>query len=108
MSLPLSVLDQSLARSADEATTALAETLEMASWCEQLGYQRFWVSEHHAFPSVAGSAPEVLLAALGAATQSIRLGSGGILVLDEPPVQTWPPRLPWRQMGAPSLTRFLY
>ena len=80
MSLPLSVLDQSLARSADEAPIALAETLEMASWCEQLGYQRFWVSEHHAFPSVAGSAPEVLLAALGAATQSIRLGSGGIML----------------------------
>ena len=80
MSLPLSVLDQSLARSAGEAATALAETLEMASWCEQLGYLRFWVSEHHAFPSVAGSAPEVLLAALGAATHSIRLGSGGIML----------------------------
>ena len=80
MSLPLSALDQSLARSAGDAATALAETLEMASWCEQLGYQRFWVSEHHAFPSVAGSAPEVLLAALGAATHSIRLGSGGIML----------------------------
>ena len=80
MSLPLSALDQSLARSAGDAATALAETLEMASWCEQLGYLRFWVSEHHAFPSVAGSAPEVLLAALGAATHSIRLGSGGIML----------------------------
>ena len=80
MSLPLSALDQSLARSAGDAATALAVTLEMASWCEQLGYLRFWVSEHHAFPSVAGSAPEVLLAALGAATHSIRLGSGGIML----------------------------
>lgn len=52
----------------------------MAQWCEQLGYTRFWVSEHHAFPSVAGSAPEVLLAALGAATKSIRIGSGGIML----------------------------
>lgn len=80
MTLKLSVLDQSLARSADQAPVALQETLQMAQWCEQLGYERFWVSEHHAFPSVAGSAPEVLLAALGAATQRIRLGSGGIML----------------------------
>lgn len=80
MTLPLSVLDQSLARAADEAAIALRETLQMAQWCEQLGYTRFWVSEHHAFPSVAGSAPEVLLAALGAATRSIRIGSGGIML----------------------------
>lgn len=80
MTRPLSVLDQSLTRSADGAATALQETLEMARWCEDIGYTRFWVSEHHAFPSVAGSAPEVLLAALGAATRSIRLGSGGIML----------------------------
>jgi len=80
MTLKLSVLDQSLARSADQASTALQETLQMAQWCEQLGYERFWVSEHHAFTAVAGSAPEVLLAALGAATQTIRIGSGGIML----------------------------
>jgi luciferase family oxidoreductase group 1 len=78
--MKLSVLDQSLARSAQEAPIALQETLQMAGWCEQLGYERFWVSEHHAFPSVAGSAPEVLIAALGAATSTIRLGSGGIML----------------------------
>lgn len=80
MTLTLSVLDQSLARAPDQAGVALQETLQMAQWCEQLGYTRFWVSEHHAFPSVAGSAPEVLLAALGAATRSIRIGSGGIML----------------------------
>lgn len=80
MNVKLSVLDQSLARGPDEGTTALNETLDMARWCEALGYERFWVSEHHAFPSVCGSAPEVLLAALGAATSSIRLGSGGIML----------------------------
>jgi luciferase family oxidoreductase group 1 len=52
----------------------------MAAWCERLGYERFWVSEHHAFPAVAGSAPEVLLAAIGAATSTIRIGSGGIML----------------------------
>ncbi len=80
MAFPLSVLDQSLARSADGAAAALQETLHMARLCESLGYRRFWVSEHHAFPAVAGSAPEVLLAAIGAATQSIRIGSGGIML----------------------------
>ncbi|MDH4039996.1 MAG: LLM class flavin-dependent oxidoreductase [Gammaproteobacteria bacterium] len=78
--MKLSVLDQSLARAPDQASTALRETIEMATWCEQLGYERFWVSEHHAFPTVAGSAPEVLLAAIGAATSSIRIGSGGIML----------------------------
>jgi luciferase family oxidoreductase group 1 len=80
MTIKLSVLDQSLARAADQAPQALQETLQMARWCEELGYERFWVSEHHAFPSVAGSAPEVLLAALGAATERIRIGSGGIML----------------------------
>ena len=78
--MKLSVLDKSLARSASQAATALRETIEMAGWCEQLGYERFWVSEHHAFSAVAGSAPEVLLAAIGAATDSIRIGSGGIML----------------------------
>jgi luciferase family oxidoreductase group 1 len=78
--MQLSILDQSLARSPDQAPAALAETLEMARWTESLGYHRFWVSEHHAFPSVAGSAPEVLLAAIGATTDSIRIGSGGIML----------------------------
>ncbi len=78
--MQLSVLDQSYSRSANHASQALHETIEMAKWCEQLGYKRFWVSEHHAFSSVAGSAPEVLLAALGAATKEIRLGSGGIML----------------------------
>lgn len=78
--MKLSILDQSLARSPEQAPTALRETIEMARWCEQLGYERFWVSEHHAFPAVAGSAPEVLLAAVGAATSTIRIGSGGIML----------------------------
>jgi luciferase family oxidoreductase group 1 len=80
MSFKLSVLDQSMARGRNEGALALQETIEMAKWCESLGYERFWISEHHAFPSVAGSAPEVLLAALGAATNTIRLGSGGIML----------------------------
>lgn len=80
MGFTLSVLDQSFTRDPLQASEALAETVAMARHCEQLGYERFWVSEHHAFPTIAGSAPEVLLAALGAATDTIRLGSGGIML----------------------------
>lgn len=80
MAIKLSVLDQSFARSAELAPEALRETIAMAQWCEHLGYERFWVSEHHAFATLAGSAPEVLLAAIGAATSTIRLGSGGIML----------------------------
>lgn len=80
MTLKLSVLDQSFTRSPDQAPTAFKETIEMAKLAERLGYERFWVSEHHGFATLAGSVPEVLLAALGAATNTIRLGSGGIML----------------------------
>jgi len=80
MNLKLSVLDQSFTRSPDQASLAFQETIEMAQLAEGLGYERFWVSEHHGFQTLAGSVPEVLLASLGAATHSIRLGSGGIML----------------------------
>ena len=80
MTFKLSILDQSFTRSPDLASQALQETIEMAKLAEKLGYERFWVSEHHGFHTLSGSAPEVLIAALGAATKSIRLGSGGIML----------------------------
>lgn len=80
MTFKLSVLDQSFTRSVDSAPEALQETISMAQFSENLGYERFWVSEHHGFSALAGSAPEILIAALGAATQRIRLGSGGIML----------------------------
>lgn len=80
MSIKLSVLDQSFTRSPELAPEALKDTISMAQWCEHLGYERFWVSEHHAFSTLAGSVPEVLLAAIGTATKTIQLGSGGIML----------------------------
>ncbi len=80
MAFKLSVLDQSFTRSPDQASQAFQETIEMAKLVENLGFERFWVSEHHGFQSLAGSVPEVLLAAVGAATSKIRLGSGGIML----------------------------
>ena len=79
-SLKLSVLDQSPIRQGGTARQALLETVELAQRAEALGYGRFWVSEHHNTASLAGTAPEVLLAHLGGQTRRIRLGSGGVML----------------------------
>lgn len=76
----LSVLDQSPVRKGVTAEQAVKETIELAKHTDQLGYTRFWISEHHNTGSLAGSTPEVLLAYLGSQTQNIRIGSGGIMM----------------------------
>ena len=76
----LSVLDQSMIVSGRAPEEAIRETLALAKLCDRLGYHRFWLSEHHSSDSSAGSAPEVLLAALAVSTQRIRLGSAGIML----------------------------
>ncbi|MBC8084615.1 MAG: LLM class flavin-dependent oxidoreductase [Hymenobacter sp.] len=76
----LSILDQSPVRQGGTARQALLETVELARLADRLGYTRFWVSEHHNTGTLAGSAPEVLLARLGAETRRIRLGSGGVML----------------------------
>ena len=76
----LSVLDQSPIPAGASGGTALANSIDLARLSEQLGYHRYWVAEHHASPALAGAAPEVLLAAIGAATTHIRIGSGGIML----------------------------
>ncbi|MDO1449110.1 LLM class flavin-dependent oxidoreductase [Rhodocytophaga aerolata] len=78
--LKLSILDQSPVRKGGNARQALLETTQLAQLAEQLGYVRFWVSEHHNIISLAGSTPEVLIAHLANHTQHIRLGSGGIML----------------------------
>ena len=79
-SLRLSVLDQSPVRPGASARQALLETTALAQLADRLGYTRYWVSEHHNTTSLAGPAPEVLLAHLGAHTRRIRLGSGGVML----------------------------
>lgn len=62
------------------AAEAVANTIEAARLADRLGYQRFWVSEHHNMASIAGSVPEVLMAKLASETGRIRIGSGGIML----------------------------
>jgi luciferase family oxidoreductase group 1 len=78
--MQLSVLDQSVATAGRGEDHALRDTLELAVHCEALGYSRFWVSEHHGLPTIVGSAPEVLMGAIAARTQHIRIGSAGVML----------------------------
>jgi len=78
--MKLSVLDQSVACSGRGEDHALRDTLELAVDCEALGYHRFWLSEHHSLPTIVGSAPEVLMAAIAARTTRLRIGSAGVML----------------------------
>ncbi len=76
----LSVLDQTPVISGHSVADAVAATVELAMLADDLGYTRFWCAEHHGLQSVANPAPEVMLARIGAATQRIRIGSGGVML----------------------------
>lgn len=78
--LRFSLLDQSVRFADVPASAALAASLETAQLADRLGYHRLWLSEHHASRFLCGSAPEILIAAIGAHTRSIRLGSGGVML----------------------------
>lgn len=78
--MKLSVLDQSVSLAGSCEDAAIRESVALAEYCEALGYQRYWVSEHHALPTIVGTAPEVLLAAIAARTTRIRLGSAGVML----------------------------
>ncbi|MFB6810082.1 LLM class flavin-dependent oxidoreductase [Streptomyces sp. NPDC056387] len=82
----LSLLDRSRTREGQPPAQALRDTVELARAAERLGYHRFWVSEHHSVPGVAGSAPAVLAAAVAAATRRIRVGTGGVMLPNHQPL----------------------
>lgn len=78
--IKLSILDQSVVAKGKTAKDAIDETLATVKLAEDLGYNRFWVSEHHNSPFIAGSSPEMLMVRLAAETKNIRIGSGGIML----------------------------
>ena len=86
MNVPLSVLDLSPIPSGRPASSALHDTIELARATESFGYRRFWLAEHHNIASVASSAPMVMIAAVAAATRTIRVGSGGIMLPNHAPL----------------------
>ena len=78
--MQLSILDQSISLAGSTEDAAIRDTLALAEHGEALGYHRFWLSEHHSLPTIVGTAPEVLLAAVAARTSRIRIGSAGVML----------------------------
>jgi luciferase family oxidoreductase group 1 len=76
----LSVLDLAPVGTGSTAPEALRNSVELARLAERLGYSRYWFAEHHGMPSIASSAPEILIAHVAAATERIRVGAGGIML----------------------------
>lgn len=82
----LSILDLAFITEGGTAAQALQQSIALAQWAETLGYERFWVAEHHNMEGVASSATAVLIGQIAAATRSIRVGSGGIMLPNHAPL----------------------
>lgn len=80
MSLALSILDQSTVAAGRTPPEAIRETLALAKLADAWGYRRYWLAEHHNSASHAGTAPEILIAAIAATTSRIRIGSAGVML----------------------------
>jgi luciferase family oxidoreductase group 1 len=76
----LNVLDQSPIAEGSTAGDALRNTIDLARWTEQLGYQRYWMAEHHGTPGLACASPEVMVGPIAAATSTLRVGTGGVML----------------------------
>ncbi|MEW2354473.1 LLM class flavin-dependent oxidoreductase [Spirillospora sp. NPDC029432] len=86
MSVPFSVLDLSPVVSGSTSAQALRNTLDLARHTEALGFHRYWLAEHHTMPGIASSATAVLIGQVAAATERIRVGSGGIMLPNHAPM----------------------
>ena len=81
MAIPkLSVLDLAIVGEGSSHAEALTNSVDLVQTAERLGYHRHWVAEHHNIPGIASSSPPVLAAALAANTETIRIGSGGVMM----------------------------
>jgi luciferase family oxidoreductase group 1 len=83
----LSVLDVSPVSSGSNGAHALRNTLELARLADQLGYERYWLAEHHNLPSIASSAPEIMIGQVASMTERIRVGAGGIMLPNHAPLK---------------------
>jgi luciferase family oxidoreductase group 1 len=84
---PLSVLDLVPIGTGSTATEALRRSVELARLADSLGYTRYWFAEHHGMPGIGSSVPEILIAHIAAATERIRVGSGGIMMQNHVPLK---------------------
>src|SRR6476619_1392348 len=84
--LAFSVLDLVAMRTGESAGPAIARSVDLAQHAEQWGYRRYWLAEHHAIAGLACSATPILVAHVAAATSSIRVGSGGVMLPNHAPL----------------------
>ncbi len=84
--LPISVLDLSPIADGSDAGQSLRNTLDLARHAERLGYHRYWLAEHHNMPGIASAAPAVVIGQVAAATSTIRVGAGGIMLPNHAPL----------------------
>ena len=87
MLMPLSVLDLSPIAAGSKDSEALKNTLDLARTVDRLGYTRYWLAEHHSIPSVASTAPEIMIGHVASVTERMRVGSGGIMLPNHPPLR---------------------
>lgn len=78
--MKLSILDQAPISANQTAKDALEQSVKLAQAAEELGYERYWIAEHHDMPGLACPAPEIMLSYIGARTSRIRIGSGAVLL----------------------------
>jgi luciferase family oxidoreductase group 1 len=84
--IPFSVLDLAPIAEGSDARTALLNSVDLARHAEQWGYRRFWLAEHHNMPGIASAATSIAIANVAAATSSIRVGAGGIMLPNHAPL----------------------
>ena len=84
--LHLSVLDLVPVREGQSTSEALRSSLALAAFADRAGYRRYWVAEHHNMPAVAATNPALLIAMIAAATDRIRVGSGGVMLPNHAPL----------------------
>ena len=84
--LAVSVLDLVGMRARESAGSAIARSVNLAEQVEQWGYKRYWLAEHHSIPGLACSATPVLIGHVAAATKTIRVGSGGVMLPNHAPL----------------------
>ncbi|RBY96002.1 alkane 1-monooxygenase [Blastococcus sp. TF02-8] len=86
MSITLSVLDLAPIPRGETASSAIASSVALAQRAEEHGFQRVWYAEHHNMPTIASSATSVLISHVGAHTERIRLGAGGVMLPNHSPL----------------------
>jgi luciferase family oxidoreductase group 1 len=84
--VPLSVLDLSPVAAGSSGAAALRNSIDLGRLADRLGYTRYWVAEHHNLPSIASSAPDIMIGQIAATTERMRVGSGGVMLPNHAPL----------------------